>query len=297
MQPTPARHLSAALVRLGSGLILIDCGEGTQVAVREAGWGLRNIRVILLTHLHADHVLGLPGLLLTLATTERGEDEPLLICGPEPLMEVLQGLLVAVPHLPFPVEVSVLQGGDRFTLPDLEVEISCVELAHDIPCLAYALHRPRAPRFNAERAQALGVPVALWRHLQQGEAMEVAGRQIQPTEVLGPPRRGIRVVFATDTRPTPALVRFVAADGGTDLLVADGMYGDDAEKPRRWKVQHMSFAEAAAIARDGGARRLLLTHFSPSLADPDAYLDRATTVFPATQVGHDLLKLTLRFED
>lgn len=298
MQPLPGRRLAAALVRLGSSLVLIDCGEGTQVAVREAGWGLRNIRVILITHLHADHVLGLPGLLLTLANTERGEAEPLLICGPEPLLEVLQGLLVAVPHTPFPIEVAVLKGGDSFAIDGLDqLTISCEELEHDIPCLAYALHIRRAARFDADRARALKIPVPLWRRLQGGEAVAVEGRHIGPAEVLGPARRGLRLVYAVDTRPTPRLTRFVGADGGTDLLVSDAMYGDDADKPRRWKVQHMSFAEAATTARDGGARALILTHFSPALSDPEAYLDRATALFAQAVAGRDLLKLTLRFED
>ena len=298
MQPMPGRRLSAGLVRVGSSTVLLDCGEGTQVAVREAGWGLRNIRAILLTHLHADHVLGLPGLLLTLANTERGEDEPLLICGPEPLVPVLQGLLVAVPNLPFPVEVGVLTSGDTFSLPEMEqLQISCVEVDHEITCLAYALHVPRTPRFDPDRARALGVPLPLWRRLQQGETVTVDNRTITPAEVLGAERRGIRIVFATDTRPAPALTRFVAAYGGADLLIADGMYGDDADKPRKWKVQHMSFAEAAATARDGGARRLILTHFSPALTQPRQYLDRATAVFPHSEVGEDLMKLTLRFED
>src|SRR5690242_2967426 len=129
MQPLPGRRLSATLVRFGGRLVLLDCGEGTQVAVRERGWGWRNLSAILLTHLHADHVLGLPGLLLTLANSEKGEDEPLLICGPEPLIPVLQGLLVAVPRLPFPVEVGVLNGGDAFPLPELEqLQVSCVEV-------------------------------------------------------------------------------------------------------------------------------------------------------------------------
>lgn len=298
MQPLPHRRLSALLVKIGGDLVLLDCGEGTQIGLRECGWGLRNLKAILLTHMHADHVLGLPGLLLTLAHSERGQDEPLLICGPEPLIPVLQGLLVVAPRLPYPVEVAVLQGGERFALPNVQgVEASCEVLDHEIQCLAYGLHLPRGPRFEPERARALGVPVDAWKTLQSGQAVEIEGRQVRPEEVLGPPRRGLRLVLATDTRPTPELVAFVAADGGADLLVADAMYGDESGMPRRWKPQHLTFAEAATIARDSHARQLLLTHFSPALTTPEAYLDRATAIFPATMIGHDGLKGTLRFDE
>ena len=133
MQPLPGRRLSATLVRAGSGLVLLDCGEGTQVGVRDAGWGLRQVKAILLTHMHADHVLGLPGLLLTLANAERGAEEPLTIAGPEPLLPVLEGLMVVAPRLPYPVQVAVLQGGERFALPGIDgLEVGCAALDHSL---------------------------------------------------------------------------------------------------------------------------------------------------------------------
>lgn len=295
MQPMPGRRLSATLVRIGGRLVLIDCGEGTQVAFRERGWGFRNLDAILLTHLHADHVLGLPGLLLTLANSGKGGDEPLTIYGPEPLVPVLQGLLVLARRLPFPLQVATLAGGETAPLAGVEgLEMSTLPLDHEIPCLAYALSVPRAPRFDLDRARALGVPQTAWRRLQQGEPVEVAGRTVAPDEVRGPPRRGLRLVLATDTRPTPDLPSFV---GGADLFIADAMYGDEEDKPKRWKAQHLTFAEAATIARDGGARRLWLTHFSPALADPAAYLDRATAIFPPTTLGRDGLTETLAFDE
>lgn len=304
MQPLPGRRLSATLVRFGGRLVLIDCGEGTQVAVRERGWGWRNLSAIVLTHLHADHVLGLPGLLLTLAHSEKGADEPLTIYGPEPLVPVLEQLLVLARRLPFPVRITTLAGGETTAIPEMGgLELACLPLDHEVPCLAYALSVPRAARFDPDRARALDVPQTDWRRLQRGESVQIGTRMVESDEVLGPPRRGLRLVLATDTRPTPALPAFVRGGGapgegnGADLFIADAMYGDEADKPKRWEAQHMTFAEAASIARDGGARRLWLTHFSPTLGDPPAYLDRATAIFPHATLGRDGLTTTLHFDE
>lgn len=299
MLPLPRRRLSTTLVRFGSDLVLIDCGEGTQVALRERGWGLRHLKAILLTHMHADHVLGVPGLLLTLANSGKGPADPLTIYGPEPLPQILQGLLVVAPRLPYPLKLVVLNGGESVPLAYVEgMAVSCVRLEHDVPCLAYALAVSRSPRFNPDRARALGLPLHAWHRLQTGQSVEVEGRVVAPAAVLGPPRRGLRLVVATDTCSTPELTSFVRGTGeGVDLLIADAMYGDEENKPSRWEAQHMTFAEAATLARDGGARRLWLTHFSPSVADPAAYLDRATSIFPRTIAGHDGLTATLSFAD
>ena len=297
--PLPRRRLSATLVRVGGGLVLLDCGEGTQVALRERGWGLRRLKTILITYVHADHVLGLPGLLLSLGFSGKGAAEPLTIYGPPPIEDVLRGLLVVAPRLPYPLRVVTLSDGETFPLEGFGgVQASCTEAEHDVPCLAYSLSVSRAPRFDAERAQALGLPVEHWGQLQGGKSVRFGGRSVEPEEVLGPSRRGLRVVLVTDTAPTPNLVEFVRAGGeGADLLIAEGMYRSEEEKPVRWESLHMTFPEAATLARDGGARRLWLTHFGPSLEDPSAHLGRATAVFPMTVVGHDGLTETLKFEE
>ncbi len=297
--PLPSRRLSATLVRTGRGLALLDCGEGTQVALRERGWGLRRLKAILVTHTHADHVLGLPGLLLTLAFSGKGKDEPLTVYGPPPLEDVLRRLLVVAPRLPYPLNVVALSDGETFPLEGLGgLEASCVSVEHDVPCLAYSLSMRRAPRFDAERARALGLPVGLWGRLQGGEGVAFGGRLVRPEEVLGETRRGLRLALVTDTALTVGLVEFVRAGGeGTDLLISEGMYGSEEDKPARWESLHMTFAEAAALARDGEARRLWLTHFGPSLSDPSAHLGRARAVFAQTVVGYDGLTETLSFED
>ena len=297
--PLPNRRLSATLVRAGGGLALIDCGEGTQVALRERGWGLRRLKAILVTHAHADHILGLPGLLLTLAFSGKGEDEPLTIYGPPPLENILRGLLVVAPKLPYPLRFVALYGGETFSLEGLGgLEAGCASAEHDVPCLAYSLSVRRAPRFDADRARALGLPVGLWGRLQNGEGVSFGGRLVRPEEVLGEKRRGLRLALVTDTALTDGLVEFVrAGDEGADLLISEGMYASEEDKPVRWESLHMTFAQAATLARDGGARRLWLTHFGPSLSDPSAHLGRATAVFPQTVAGYDGLTETLSFED
>lgn len=298
MQPLPGRRLSATLVRVGGALMLLDCGEGTQVAVREAGWGLRNLNAILLTHLHADHALGLPGLLLTLGHAGKSRDEPMSIYGPEPLVEVVSALMTATGGVPFPLRLHVLKGGEEFEPDGVPgVVVTTLLLEHGIPCLAYGVGVPREPRFDAEKARSLDIPLSEWRLLQHGQDVTVGDRVVHPDEVRGRSRRGLRLVLATDMQPTPAVAAFLAQGDGTDLLIADGMYGDDEQKPTRWEAQHMTFAETATLARDGGARRLWLTHFSPSLSDPNAYADRAAAIFPATTIGQDGMTTTLSFDD
>jgi ribonuclease Z len=296
-QPLPGRRLSSALVRFGGTLILIDCGEGTQIAIRERGWGMRNLNTMLLTHMHADHVLGIPGLLLTLAFTGKDAGDPLTIFGPEPLLDVLQGLMVVAPRLPYAVELVILEGGERFTPDGIEgLSIECAAAEHDVPCLAYAISLPRAPRFDVQRALALQVPQTAWRVLQRGEAVTIDGRLVESRDVMGQQRKGIRVVYTTDTRPSANVLNLIRGEGrGADLLIADAMYATAEDMPKRWEAQHLTFAQAATMAKEGGARRLWLTHFGPALQDPASHLHRATDVFPDTTVGVDGLTTTLTF--
>jgi ribonuclease Z len=210
-------------------------------------------------------------------------------------LPVLKALFLFAPRLSFPIHTVVLSGEESFPIAGVPGLFgACTMLAHEIPCLGYALTVPRAPRFDPDRAWRLGVPQPLWKRLQRGETVEHAGGSIAPEAVLGPPRRGLRVVLATDTHPVPQLPDFV---DGADLFIADAMYGEEVDKPKRWDAQHLTFAESATIARDGGARRLWLTHFSPALSDPAAHLPKATAIFPATTLGRDGLKTTLSFDD
>jgi ribonuclease Z len=284
MMPLPTRWLSSALVRYGPHLVLFDCGEGTQISLRSVGWGIKNIDLLLISHVHGDHITGLPGLLLTQGNS--GRTEPLQVVGPSGLGAVVAGLLAVAPYLPFAVNCRELEPGDRVTIDDLSV--TCELAEHRVPCLAYRLDLPRSRRFLPERAAALGVPVEEWKRLQRGE--EVNG--ISPADVLGPERRGLAVGLITDTRPTDALARLVA---DVDLLLCEATYGRDEDQPRAVERKHMTFREAACLARTAGARRLVLTHFSPALVDPEAYATNARELFPETIVGRDHLTLSMRF--
>ncbi len=286
--PLPNRWLSALLVRHAGRLLLVDCGEGTQITWKALGWGFRDLDAILLTHLHADHVAGLVGVLFMLGAAERRE--PLTIWGPPGTAAAVRGLRVIAPRLPYEVHCHELAGGERFEAIGLGVR--CLPVDHPVPCLAYRFDLDRGRRFLPERAQALGVPLPLWRELQRGEAVAWHGGAAVPDDVLGPPRPGLALAIVTDTRPTPELPAFAA---GVDLLVCEGMYGDEADLEKAREVRHMLFRESAAIAREAGAGELWLTHFSPALLDPERYLPNATAIFPNTVVGRDRLTTTLRF--
>lgn len=290
MTPLPRRFLSSMIVRFQGRLILVDCGEGTQISLKAAGWGFKEISTIFLTHLHADHVAGLPGLLLSIGNA--GRTDWLVLYGPAELGRVVQGVRAIAPYLPFPLEWRELGSGERVDLSGLEV--STLELDHGMPCLGYTMYVPRGRRFNPQRAAELGIPVQIWSRLQAGETVESNGRVISPEEVLGEDRPGLKLAYATDTRPVPDLPAFVSK---ADLLVLEGMYGDPEDLPKAVEKGHMTFTEAAEIARAADVRELWLTHYSPSLTDPEAWLEEATRIFPNTRAAYDRISTQLVFPE
>jgi ribonuclease Z len=293
--PLPDRFLSSALVRCGGRLILIDCGEGTQVSLRRLGWGLKDIGTVLITHFHADHVAGLPGLLLTIGNSGRGPDEPLTVAGPRHLQRVVESLRVIAPHLPYPVRYRELSGRDDEE--HLEVGPLLVRACpadHDIACLAYRLDLPRAPAFQPERAKAIGLPPPTWKTLQRGTPVEFNGRTVRPEEVLGPPRPGLALGFLTDSRPTQRLVEFFT---DVNLLICEATYGDPADRPKAVENKHMTFAETAALGAAARAGALWLTHFTPALPNPEYFRREAEAVYPGAVIGREHLSATLSFPD
>ena len=290
MMPMPGRWLSCALIRCGPSLTLVDCGEGTQVPWKALGWGFRQLGAICLTHMHADHVAGLPGVLFMVA--HAGRTETLDIYGPAGTGYVIEGLRRIVPELPFPIQIHELKDGEKFPLPG-GLHGSCAAAAHGVPCLAYRFELERKPAFLPEQAQALGLPVQLWSRLQHGETLEFNGRMITPAEVLGPPRRGITLAFITDTRPTTQLKMF-AHD--VDLLICESMYDNAEDLPLAKAHAHMLAEEAAGIARSAGAHSLLLTHFSPKITDPAGPEKAARSVFANARAAREGMVVTLEYE-
>ncbi len=288
--PKPDRWLSSAILRFEGKSVVIDCGEGTQLAMKEAGFAFKSVGVILVTHFHADHVSGLPGFLLSMGN--EGREDPVLIAGPRGIARVVHSLCVVAPGLPFEVEILELpHKGGEFSRDGFE--ITAFEADHTCPCLGYRLDIPRAGKFDPERAKAADIPLKFWNRLQHGETIEEDGRKFTPDLVLGPDRKGLSVSYLVDTRPLPGMAEAVA---GSDLLIAEGMFGED-KSGRAEKSMHMTMAEAAGIARDGGVSALWLTHFSPSVPDPGEFLSEATAIFPGAEAGVDGKKTTLFFEE
>jgi len=290
--PIPERALSSLYVRVNGRSLLIDCGEGTQVGIRRLGWGFRCLDGLLLTHYHGDHCTGLAGLLLSLE--KAGRDQPFHIWGPKGLKRVVEGLCVIVPPLSYAVLLHELppEGGEAELIG---LKIRAFPVDHGgIPCFGYRLTLERQAVFDPEKAKALGVPVQDWKRLQQGETVHLGLKKIRPEQVLGGQRKGITLVFSTDTRPCETLEKHAR---GADLLILEGMYGDEEKMPQALKNHHMIFAEAAGIARRAETGALLLTHFSTSLENPEEYLPEARIIFERTWAARDGETVTMRYPE
>ena len=284
------RWLTSLMVRYKGHAVLIDCGEGTQIAAQRAGISLKPIDKLLITHLHADHISGLPGLLHSMGNS--GRTEELSIIGPVGTERVVAALRSIANNLPFEVRVSELETEEE-DMFFLDCDIHAFSLVHRIACYGYSISLPRAGKFDVQRAQAAEVPTRLWNRLQKGETLEWEGRVFTPDMVMGPARKGLKVTYCTDTRPTPAIAKAAA---GSDLFICEGMYGDPEMLPRAKERKHMLFTEAAQLAKQAEAQELWLTHFSPAMPNPKAYLDNARAIFPNSYVPRDGWVKTLAFD-
>ena len=291
MMPLPNRWLTALLLRFNGKMILIDCGEGTQIPLKLAGWGFKSIDAIFFTHYHADHVAGLPGLLLTMGNS--GREEPLCIYGPPGLIDIIKGVTVIAPQLPFEIRLFELSKDNVATSGFGEIEIHSIPAEHAVPCLSYSIEVKRAGKFDVQRAKDKGIPVQFWSRLQKGETIEVDGTTYTPGMVLGEARKGLKISYCTDTRPIGSLVDFAQE---SDLLICEGMYGEENKIEKAIEKKHMTFLEAAMLAKNGKVKELWLTHYSPSMDNPEEYLNNAKSVFSNTVIGRDLMSKTLVFE-
>ena len=290
MMPLPNRYLTSLLMRYNGNSILIDCGEGTQVAIRKKGWSMNPIAVICITHFHGDHISGLPGLLLSMGNAER--TEPVTIVGPRGLERVAQALRVIAPELPFPIEYIELDENFH-TLELYGYTIEAFRVQHNVVCYGYNIKIHRAGRFLPELAAKNQVPQKCWSRLQKGETFEYEGRVYSPDMVLGPPRKGIKLTYCTDSRPVSRIAEY-ASDA--DLFICEGMYGGHENDAKAKAKKHMTFLEAAGLARDANVHELWLTHYSPSMIRPEEYLEETSSVFSPLWVGRDGKTMTLTFE-
>ncbi len=292
MAPLPGRRLASMLIRLNGKMILVDCGEGTQVGIRQLGWGFKAIEALCITHYHADHIAGLPGFLLTLGNS--GRADPLTILGPPPLAYVISALTVIAPQLPYEINLRELPEKEESRFQLGEYRIRALPMDHMIPCMAYSFEIDRSGKFNAVRAVEQGIPKEYWSILQNGNETEHEGRKLLPEMVVGPPRKGLKVTYCTDSRPKKELTDFSRE---SDLLICEGMYGDDELQEKAVERKHMIFSEAAFIAEQSHSKELWLTHFSPSLREPSEYIDTARSIFPNTVIGEDLMTKQLNFSE
>ncbi|MBQ8280508.1 MAG: ribonuclease Z [Roseburia sp.] len=292
MMPLPRRWLTAALMRYNGSSLLIDCGEGTQIAMKEKGWSFKPIDVICFTHYHADHISGLPGLLLTMGNAER--TEPLTMIGPKGLERVVNALRTIAPELPFDMKFI------EITEPEADIEmngyhIHAFKVNHNITCYGYSVEIKRAGRFDVERAKAGNIPQRMWSHLQKGETMTAEdGTVYTPDMVLGAARKGIKVTYCTDTRPTDAIVNSAA---GSDLFICEGMYAEKDKLAKARQYKHMTFYEAAEMAKRAEVKEMWLTHYSPSLVHPEEYMQEVRNIFPQTLLGKDGKSVELMFDE
>ncbi|MDT8342445.1 MAG: ribonuclease Z [Longimicrobiales bacterium] len=292
-RPTPGRNVSALAVQHEGDLVLWDCGEGTQRQMMRFATGF-NVGAIFITHTHADHYLGVPGLLRTLGL--QGHQAPVALYGPPGSGPVLRAAVsLGNDRLPFPVRVEELAAGDAVGRKGYAVEAFAV--SHGVSALGFALQEPeRLGRFDVERARALGVPEGpAFGRLHRGEVVEGAdGRMVSPEEVVGPPRPGRRVVYTGDTRPTR---RVLASARGADLLVHEATFAED-ERDRARATGHATALGAARLAREAGVGRLVLTHLSARYADdPSPLRDEARSAFPGAAVGRDGMVVEVPFRD
>jgi ribonuclease Z len=289
--PLPRRWLTALMTRYNGSSLLIDCGEGTQIAIKEKGLSFKPIDVICFTHYHGDHISGLPGLLLTMGNADR--TEPLLLIGPKGLERVVNALRVIAPELPFEIQFREISGNEQ-VFEEHGYRITAFRVNHNVLCYGYTVEILRQGKFSAENARAAQIPLKYWNPLQKGQSIEDNGILYTPDMVLGPPRKGLKLTYTTDTRPTESILRNAA---GSDLFICEGMYGEPDKDAKARENKHMTFKEAATLARDAKVKELWLTHYSPSLVRPDEFMDDVRAIFPHSYPGKDGKSVELNFEE
>lgn len=291
MMPLPHRWLTSMLTRYNGSCILVDCGEGTQVALKEKGWSPKPIDVMCFTHFHADHIAGLPGMLLTMGNAER--TEPLTVIGPKGIRQVVESLRVVARELPFEIQyIEITEKEQTFEL--FGYRIKAFRVNHNITCYGYTFEIDRAGKFDPDKATANDIEMKYWSRLQKGETISEDGRVMTPDMILGPARKGLKLTYCTDTRPCDSICANAA---NSDLFICEGMYGEPDKLEKAKDHKHMTFYEAAEIARTADVKELWLTHYSPSLPKPSLYMDEVRKIFDNAVAAKDGRTVDLMFEE
>ena len=291
MMPLPHRWLTSLMARYNGTSILIDCGEGTQVAMKEKGWSPKPIDIMCFTHYHADHISGLPGMLLTMGNAEK--TTPLLMIGPKGLKKVVNALRVVAPELPFELQfMEITEPEQTFSFDGFRIETFRVN--HNVICYGYNIVIERKGKFQLDKAMALGIDRRYWNRLQKGETLELEEGVFTPDMVMGEERKGIKVTYCTDSRPTESIVRNAK---GADLFICEGMYGEPDKKEKAKEYKHMTMYEAARMAQRAEVKEMWLTHYSPSFVKPEEYKKEVRAIFRETYISRDGRSEELLFED
>jgi len=290
-KPTLKRNVSALAVAREAEWLLFDCGEGTQMQITRAGLSPSRLSAVFITHLHGDHFNGLPGLLSTMGLDRRTRG--LGLTGPQGIREYL-GMLerLRVAFLTYPVELKQFNSLSESTVvyETAEYSVSALALDHRLFALGYRIdERPRPGRFNVEQARKLGVPEGpLWGRLQSGEDVRLVDDSVvRSSDVMGAVRPGKSVAYCLDTRPCAMAVELAR---NVDLLIHEATYTEEFAS-EALQYGHSTAAQAARTARDAGARRLLITHFSTRFPDPTPLLQEARAIFPDTILAEDLMEI------
>ena len=287
VMPLPGRALTSLFVRYNGNAILIDCGEGTQIELRRNKLKYSQIDTILITHFHGDHVCGITGLLLSFGLD--GRTAPLKIYGPKGLTEIIKAFLIVAPNLPY--EIICHEFNENYVeFKEIGLIINAFKVKHSVDCYGYRIDLLRSPKFDPEKARALNIPIEYWKVLQKGETVG----SFDPKDIFGENRKGISILYATDTRPVYNITKF---GDNCDLMVLESMYNDAEHQEKAEENNHMTMAEALSIAKECKPSALWLTHFSPALLEPNELEAEVKSQYENATVGFDGLSTTLNFTE
>lgn len=291
MMPLPRRWLTALMTRFNGSSLLIDCGEGTQIAIKNKGWSFNPIDIICFTHFHADHISGLPGLLLTMGNADR--TEPITIIGPKGVEKVVNSIRVIAPELPFKINFIELEN-DIQQIELKGYKIKAFKVNHNVTCYGYSIEIDRKGKFSVEKANEYLIPRNYWNRLQNGETVNDGDKIYTPDMVMGPQRKGIKVVYCTDSRPLKVISEMAKE---ADLFICEGMYGEKGKEAKAREYKHMTFIEAAKLAKAANPKQMWLTHFSPSLTRPEQFMGDVKKIFKNSYAGKDGKSIEIGFEE